>query len=75
MPTWELNRDVTLKCEEMGFGFAPSMVKHRGFGRVTEYWDYAQDSYTLMAGLAPITRKNPLYRLTTLQVRTRPPST
>ncbi|MBM4258697.1 MAG: LLM class flavin-dependent oxidoreductase [Deltaproteobacteria bacterium] len=61
MPTWELNRDVTLKCEELGFEFALSMVKHRGFGGVTEYWDYAQDSYTLMAGLAPITKRIELY--------------
>ena len=44
MPTWELNRDVTLKCEELGFEFALSMVKHRGFGGVTEYWDYAQET-------------------------------
>ncbi len=61
MPTWELNRDVTLKCEAMGFEFALSMIKHRGFGGETEYWDYAQDSYALMAGLATITERIELY--------------
>jgi pyrimidine oxygenase len=61
MPTWELNRDVTLTCEEHGFEFALSMVKHRGFGGATEYWDYAQDSYTLMAGLATVTQRIELF--------------
>ena len=32
MPSWELNRDVTVLCEENGFEFALSMIKHRGFG-------------------------------------------
>jgi pyrimidine oxygenase len=54
-PTWELNRDVTLKCESLGFDFALSMVKFRGFGGEVEYWDYALDSFTLTASLAPIT--------------------
>ncbi|MCB2106705.1 MAG: LLM class flavin-dependent oxidoreductase [Rhodobacteraceae bacterium] len=55
-PTWELNRDVTLKCEALGFDFALSMVKFRGFGGDIEYWDYALDSFTLTASLAPITK-------------------
>ena len=54
-PTWELNRDVTLKCESLGFDFALSMVKFRGFGGELEYWDHALDSFTLTASLAPIT--------------------
>ena len=56
-PTWALNRDVTLKCESLGFDFALSMVKFRGFGGETEYWDHALDSFTLTASLAPITSK------------------
>lgn len=56
-PTWELNRDVTLKCENLGFDFALSMVKFRGFGGEVEYWDYALDSFTLTASLAPVTSK------------------
>ncbi|MBP01345.1 MAG: pyrimidine utilization protein A [Rhodospirillaceae bacterium] len=54
-PTWELNKNVTLKCESLGFDFALSMVKFRGFGGTTEYWDHALDSFTLTAALAPIT--------------------
>lgn len=60
-PTWDLNRDVTLKCEALGFDFALSMVKFRGFGGETEYWDYALDSFTLTASLAPITSKIKLF--------------
>jgi len=56
-PTWELNRDVVLKCESLGFDFALSMVKFRGFGGKTEYWDYALDSFTLTASLAPLTSR------------------
>lgn len=65
-PTWELNRDVTLKCEAMGFDFALSMVKFRGFGGATEYWDYALDSFTLTASLAPITKTIQLFPSVTL---------
>lgn len=32
MPTFELNRHVTMKAEEVGFDFALSMVKYRGYG-------------------------------------------
>lgn len=65
-PTWELNRDVTLKCEHYGFDFALSMVKFRGFGGETEYWDYALDSFTLTAQLAPITKRIKLIPSVTL---------
>jgi pyrimidine oxygenase len=65
-PTWELNRDVTLKCEHYGFDFALSMVKFRGFGGETEYWDHALDSFTLTALLAPITKKIKLIPSVTL---------
>lgn len=65
-PTWELNRDVTLKCEAAGFDFALSMVKFRGFGGETEYWDYSLDSFTLTAMLAPITQRIKLIPSVTL---------
>ena len=37
MPTYELNRAVTLKAESIGFEFALSMIKLRGFGGATEF--------------------------------------
>jgi pyrimidine oxygenase len=56
-PTYELNRDVTKLCEDIGFEFALSMVKHRGWGGESRFWDEALDSFTLMAALAVETER------------------
>jgi pyrimidine oxygenase len=61
MPTFDLNQEIVQKAETYGFGFALSMIKLRGFGGVTEHWDYALESFTLMAGLAAVTEKMKLY--------------
>ena len=51
-PSFDLNKAITLKAEQYGFDFALSMIKLRGFGGKTEFWDYNLESFTLMAGLA-----------------------
>ncbi len=61
MPSFELNKEVVQKAEEYGFGFVLSMVKLRGFGGETEFWDHNLESFTLMAGLAAVTEKIQLY--------------
>ena len=61
MPTFELNRTVTLAAEKYGFEFALSMIKLRGFGGPSEYWDHNLESFTLMAGLASITTRIKLF--------------
>ncbi len=61
MPSFELNKEITLRAEEFGFDFAFSMVKWRGYGSEIEHWDYALESFTLMAGLAAITSQIDLY--------------
>lgn len=61
MPTFELNKQVTLMAEKMDLDFVLSMVKFRGYGGETEHWDYAMDSFNLMAGLAAITEKIGIY--------------
>jgi pyrimidine oxygenase len=61
MPTFELNRTVTLAAEKYGFDFALSMIKLRGFGGPSEYWDHNLESFTLMAGLASITTRIKLF--------------
>lgn len=66
MPTFELNKAVVLKAEEYGFDFALSMIKLRGFGGVTEHWDYNLESFTLMAGLAAVTSKIKLFASTAI---------
>ena len=61
MPTSALNREVTLAAERYGFEFALSMIKLRGFGGPSEYWDHNLESFTLMAGLASITSRIKLF--------------
>ena len=61
MPTFELNKQVTLKAEHYGLDFALSMIKLRGFGGKTQFWDHNLDSFTLMSGLAAVTSRIKLY--------------
>ena len=39
-PSFELNKRVVLEAERQGFAFALSMIKLRGFGGKTEFWDH-----------------------------------
>ena len=61
MPTWELNHSVAGRAEEYGFSFALSMVTFRGYGGVTEHWNYTLETTTLMSALAATTRRIHLY--------------
>jgi pyrimidine oxygenase len=61
MPTFDLNKEITLQAEKYGFDFAFSMVKWRGYGGEIEHWDYALESFNLMAGLAAVTSTIDLY--------------
>ena len=60
-PSFELNRDVVQKAEEIGFEFALSMVKLRGFGGESEFWDHCLESFTLMAAIAAVTKRIKLF--------------
>ena len=66
MPSFELNKQITLAAEKHGFEFVLSMVKLRGFGGETEFWDHNLESFTLMAGLAAVTEKIKLYASTAI---------
>lgn len=72
MPTFELNREIVQKAERYGFDFALSMIKLRGFGGVSEFWDHNLKSFTLMAGLAAVTERIRLYA--SVAVLTIPPA-
>ena len=61
MPSFELNKQMTLKAERYGFDFALSMIKLRGFGGKSEFWDHNLESFTLMAGLAAVTSRIKLF--------------
>ena len=57
MPTFDLNRTIVQRAEHYGLDFALSMIKLHGYGGPTEYWDYNLESFTLMAGLAAVTKR------------------
>ena len=60
-PSFALNRQVTLNAERYGLDFVLSMIKLRGFGGKSEFWDHNLESFTLMAGLAAVTSRIRLY--------------
>ena len=60
-PSFELNKQIAIKAEENGFDFLLSMIKLRGFGGKTEFWDYGLESFTLMSGLAAVTERIMIY--------------
>jgi pyrimidine oxygenase len=66
LPTWALNRDVTLEAERQGLDFVLSMMKFRGFGGETGFWDACMESFTLMASLASVTERIGLVPTTTI---------
>lgn len=65
-PTFELNKQVVQKAEAYGLEFALSMIKLRGFGGKTEFWDHNLESFTLMAGIAACTSKIKLFASTAI---------
>ena len=65
-PTFELNKQVVQKAEHYGLEFALSMIKLRGFGGKTEFWDHNLESFTLMAGIAACTSKIKLFASTAI---------
>lgn len=72
MPSFDLNREIVQKAERYGHDFALLMIKLRGFGGESEFWDYNLESFTLMAGLAAVTKKIRLYA--SVAVLTVPPA-
>jgi len=72
LPTFELNKEITQTAEHYGVDFALSMIKLRGFGGETQFWDHNLESFTLMAGLAAVTTKIKLFA--TAATLTMPPA-
>ncbi|MDO9488188.1 MAG: pyrimidine utilization protein A [Sphingomonadaceae bacterium] len=61
MPSFDLNKAIAQRSEHYGLDFLLSMIKLRGFGGKTEFWEYGLESFTLMAGLAAVTSKIKIY--------------
>jgi pyrimidine oxygenase len=70
-PSFDLNNTIVQKAEAFGFDFALSMIKLHGFGGPSGFWDYNLESFTLMAGLAAVTKRIQLFA--TCAVLTMPP--
>lgn len=70
-PSFDLNRTIVQQAEQFGLDFALSMIKMRGFGGPSGYWDQNLESFTLMAGLASVTRRIKLFA--SVAVLTMPP--
>lgn len=65
-PSFDLNKQIVQKAEKYDFDFALSMIKLRGFGGKTEFWDHNLESFTLMSGLAAVTSKIKLFASTAI---------
>jgi pyrimidine oxygenase len=66
MPSYELNKKIVLKAEKYNFDFALSMIKLRGFGGKSEFWDHNLESFTLMSALGAVTTKIKLFASTAI---------
>ncbi len=53
LPSYNYCRDIAQLAERIGFNYAFSMGKWRGFGGDVEFWKYSVESMILMSGLAP----------------------
>ena len=56
VPTYEHLKSITLEAERQGLSFALPMIKFKGFGGSTGYWDHCIEPFTLVSALASITK-------------------
>jgi pyrimidine oxygenase len=60
-PTYAHNLAITQEAERHGLDFVLSMIKFRGFGGPSGYWNACLESFTLMSALAAQTSRVVLY--------------
>lgn len=60
-PTFKHNLEISLEAERQGLDFVLSMMKFRGFGGKTGYWDSCLESFTLMSAIGAATSKIGLF--------------
>ena len=61
VPTYEHMLAITREAERIGLDFILSMIKYRGFGGDTGYWDSCLDSVGLACALAAQTSRIEIY--------------
>ena len=57
LPTYDHLLEITKESERFGLDFVISMIKFRGFGGPTGFWDGCLESFTLSAALAAETER------------------
>jgi pyrimidine oxygenase len=57
LPSWGLARDIATRAEGYGLTFVMTMVKFRGFGGRTRFWEHNLETVTLVAALAAATER------------------
>jgi pyrimidine oxygenase len=55
--SFDLNREVAILSEQMGYDFILSMMKWRGYGGSTNHWGESMEAMMLMAALSQCTSK------------------
>jgi pyrimidine oxygenase len=65
-PTFAHNKAIAIEAERQGFHMILSMMKYRGFGGETRFWDECLETFTLMSALAAVTQTLELYPTATL---------
>jgi pyrimidine oxygenase len=66
-PSFAHNLAIAQEAERQGLDYVLSMMKFRGFGGDTGYWDACLESFTLTAGLAAATTRIELFPSIALQ--------
>ena len=56
-PTYDHLSSISIEAENQGLSFALPMIKFRGFGGSTGFWDHCLEPFTLVGALSAITNK------------------
>ena len=55
-PTYEHQKAIVFEAEKQGLSFALPMIKFKGFGGSTGFWDQCMEPFTLVGALAAVTK-------------------
>jgi len=55
IPTYDHLSSISIEAENQGLSFALPMIKFRGFGGTTGFWDHCLEPFTLVGALSAIT--------------------
>ena len=56
LPTYQHLEAIAVEAEKQGLSFALPMIKFKGFGGATGFWDHCLEPFTLVGGLAAATK-------------------